>query len=452
MLPRLRPARYAASGTALAALLGGTAAQISAQTIRISPDVVVTDTSFQRRPVEPHLAIHPTNPGHLLGAAITAAVAEDSREMLSKTSCTAFVSRDSGRSWREHKFSVPGCLDPWVTITPAGQGLFTAFASERGELMAYHSPDGVTWEDTPVNLGAGHDHPTSVADGSSPSRASWVYVLSSRTIRAEHGRRAAAIFVSRSRDGGKTFDAPVYVRPSDLRLKAEMPVVLSDGTLVVSYVEASESDGTELVRRRAWVVRSTDGGYTFSIPSFVNEACGPPFRLSMLAVDTSSGPFHHRLYFACNLPGESGVILSHSKQSGEKWSPPVKVHSAPVDTTVRRKAMALAVNSRGAVGIAWTDARNGKPHADCYDVYFAASLDGGASFLPEKRVTQSTSCPESKHNGAIGRIFAPSGGDYVGMVSDATGRFLLLWSDARHGPFQLRSTWIEVNGDVRPPK
>jgi hypothetical protein len=111
--------------------------------------------------------------------------------------------------------------------------------------------------------------------------------------------------------------------------------------------------------------------------------------------------------------------------------------------------MALAVNRDGILGIAWTDGRHAISAADCYDIYFSASLDGGQTFLPEQRVSQATSCPETTANGAIGRIFAPSGGDYIGMITDSTGRFLLLWSDARHGPFQLMTSLLHVNSAGR---
>ena len=42
-----------------------------------------------------------------------------------------------------------------------------------------------------------------------------------------------------------------------------------------------------------------------------------------------------------------------------------------------------------------------------------------------------------------------SGADYFGMVTSSDGRFRLLRSDARNGPFQLWTTWVEVDGEVR---
>lgn len=112
--------------------------------------------------------------------------------------------------------------------------------------------------------------------------------------------------------------------------------------------------------------------------------------------------------------------------------------------------MALTVNHRGVLGVAWTDARHAYEGDDCYDIYFTASLDGGESFLSERRITEATSCPKVEENGAIGRIFAPSGGDYIGMIAESDGRFRLMWSDARNGPFELWTALVDVSGLVSP--
>jgi len=103
------------------------------------------------------------------------------------------------------------------------------------------------------------------------------------------------------------------------------------------------------------------------------------------------------------------------------------------------------------MGIAWVDARHAPVGRTYYDIYFGASLDGGESFLPERRITEATSCPETDANGAIGRIFAQSGGDYVGMTAGPDGRFRLLWSDARDGAFHLRMASVTVQGEVEAP-
>jgi photosystem II stability/assembly factor-like uncharacterized protein len=420
-------------------------------TIRVGESISVSDSLPQRPPVEAFLAINPNDPVHLLGAAMTSTIATDPQEMLSGLVCSSFLSRDDGSTWDIHEFPVTRCFDPWITILPNGHAVFSAFAGRGSALIVFTSQDGgATWADEPDTLGSRHDHPSSAVDRTSTDRQGHLYILSSQLVDGGAEERMRVLFVARSLDSGMTFEVPIHLQPSQLDHYGEIAAVLSDGTLVISYTE-SDSAGSYLSRRRAWVLRSTDGGKTFSDPELVNDACGPPYRLSWLAADLSDGPFQNRIYFACNLAGPNGVVVNHSPTGGGAWSDVVQVHVAPVDSAVQRKAMALAVNKDGVVGIAWVDGRHAPPDEECYDIYFSASLDGGESFLPEQRVTESTSCPDEATNGLIGRIFASSGGDYIGMATDAGGRFRLLWSDARGGSFHLRTNSIAVEGRVGPP-
>jgi hypothetical protein len=101
--------------------------------------------------------------------------------------------------------------------------------------------------------------------------------------------------------------------------------------------------------------------------------------------------------------------------------------------------MAAATSPEGILAIAWRDGRH-RPGTECFDVYVNASLDGGATFLREQRVTSTTSCSDRKLNGTGWS----DGGDYFGLASDANGRFRLLWSDAREGVFRLRTATVEI--------
>jgi hypothetical protein len=174
---------------------------------------------------------------------------------------------------------------------------------------------------------------------------------------------------------------------------------------------------------------------------FVNDACGPSpqqrFSLSALVSDPPGGPFSDRLYFACNRTGGGGILLHYSADGGESWSEPRPVHTVPVDTTVERVLMGAAVNRDGVLGVLWADARGS---AGCTDLYFAASVDGGETFLPEQRVSSAPSCPAIPVGTAVW-----TAGAYFGVATDSTGRFRFLWADARGGLFfQLRSAVADV--------
>lgn len=413
---------------------------LQSQEIRVGEPVVVARAADQRFLAEPILAVHPAHPNHLLGAAMVEADGASFEERVTQQTCASFVSLDAGKNWQRHDFPITRCFDPWVAITPDGDALLSVIGRhptlDEG-LFVFHSPDGGrTWDDTPVSLGRGYDHPTLVVDGVSRERKGWLYVLSWRMTHSDDGKRRAAIVVVRSLDGGKTFAEPAQVVPNNLINLAEMPVVLSDGTLIASFVEAARNVANlrsvdRFDRWRAWVVLSLDGGHAFSMPLFVTDACGPPpsFQLSALAADTSGGPFHDRLYFICGAHGRGPIVLTYSADRGETWSDPIPVPPASADSEPRR-ILGLAVNNKGVLAVARLD-HVGQSGDSCQDLYFAASLDGGRTFLPAQRVS-SAPCATF--------------GDYFGMLTTPDGRFRLLWPEVRGGVSQLRTVIVEVEG------
>jgi hypothetical protein len=425
-----------------------TAGPAMGQAISVTTDSVIFRPAD--RPLgEPHVAIHPRNERHLLGAVIvhdpSANVADSTR---AKVRCATFVSVDDGATWHYHLFDIAACFDPWVAITADGHALFTALGRDpklpqRGDLLiAYHSSDGgQTWDAQPVSLGPGHDHPVTAVDQSDPTRANWLYVVSSLEARADNGVLRFGLSVSRSRNGGRTFDPPVFLRPNNLMVKAETPAVLSDGTLVISYVEPALGDGrTRMLRRRAWLMLSHDGGFDFTRPMFINEACGSAtsaFSLSALAADASTGAFKDRLYFACNQATPSAVVVGASADRGNSWSV-VKDVEERADTVANRKVMAMAVNARGVLGVVWSESGRNPVGPCADDLYFSASVDGGQRFLRPERVSRAQSCADRAANGGAWP------GDYFGLVADQRGRFRLLWSGARNGLLQLHLSTIAV--------
>jgi hypothetical protein len=116
-------------------------ARLPAQSIRVGENVPVA-IGLERRPLfEPHLAIHPGNPNHLLGAAIVSGVGPSRQERLRRNACATFVSLDGGRRWARHDFPVAECFDPWVAITPDGHAVFSALGAhaELSEQVALAS-------------------------------------------------------------------------------------------------------------------------------------------------------------------------------------------------------------------------------------------------------------------------------------------------------------------------
>src|SRR5260221_6372003 len=383
------------------------------QDIRIGRNVRVNAASSVPL-VEPHVSANPSDPAHLVGAAI---VADPALAFGPNQRCAAFASRDGGQTWQWHDFDVTECADPWVAVTPRGHAVIAVLGKyvhardrTRVALLVFHSGDGgATWPDRPAELGFGHDHPTLAADPSSSGRT--VYVVSGKGLK-QGGQQRWGVLVAASRDGGRSFGPPVVTLPSNLNLNAETPAVLSDGALMVSFTDFERNapgtgKGVPLDQPRAWALRSDDGGRTFSVPLFVGEWCAAR-GWSSLTVDASRGSLRDATYFACRVQA-AVIAVSSTRDHGETWGTPVRVQGAETAQVLRRDLPAVAVNAKGIVGLAWVDTRQG-PTGVCHEVRFSASVNGGRAFLTDRKVSDADSCPGEAENGAAFRRW-PRGGD-----------------------------------------
>jgi hypothetical protein len=434
----------------LSLLLAARAA--GAQTIRVAPPTEIAHETEPRRFTEPHLAVHPANPRHLLAAAFHASMSDSIEAVHRSTRCSTFASIDGAATWTRHDFPLVDCFDAQVAITPDGQAVFLAVGifepivpARNLWLVVYHSGDGgVTWDDKPTVIGRGHDHPTVVVDLVSQARKGWIYISSHYEWRDGFGQLSSSVLVARSRDGGRTFDRPVETSPTPLHNSSEMPVVLSDGTVVASFVDLEES-GPPLTNRRAWAIRSSDGATSFSRASLVNDECGPPprFQLSALAVDASNGPYRDRLYFACRRSGGGPVVVTSSTDRGVTWNRPGVAVGPAAPAQEARRVMSIAVSSSGAVGVLIVERKPGAGDR-CLEQLFAASFDGGQTFTAPHQVSHSA-CGESPVDVVAGRMY-PTYGDYYGIVPAPDGGFRIVWPELRGGASVLLTTIVEVAG------
>lgn len=421
----------------LAAAMPLAAQQPIAPRIEVGPNIRVSPETLEWPLTEPYVVAHPKNPKHLLAAAI---LASPKQGAYGDQVCVSFVSEDGGRTWSApHSFGFGICADPWLALREDGAALFVGL--EDGQIHVFRSGDaGHTWSEVPLPAGFGraHDRPTLAVDASNGPYTGSFYLLSILAGRSPTKRNIVRVHLARSRDGGKTFDEPLLVQPSNLNLNTFTPAVLSDGTLLVSFGDFQSNvddfrDKGRLERPRFWVLISEDGGKTLSPPLFVAEGCGGD-----VAADASSGPFHDRIYLVCTRRDLDGVWVLHSADHGERWSEPARVNTSGGDVVRRTKS--LAVNNKGVVAVSWYQRPKG---SQCQHIYFAASLDGGKTFLPEVRVSTAESCPDNPRNGRAAQRW-PFGGDYSGLAASSDGLFHVLWADSRNGIYQLYTAAVKV--------
>lgn len=278
------------------------------------------------------------------------------------------------------------------------------------------------------------------------------------------------------------------------------------------------------MRQPMFIMRSTDGGDTFGPPEkafaigmsggflHLSATLGSVFTLPIVTVDEGEqSRFRDRIYAVWDEvnAGQSNIWLTWSADKGKSWAEKVRLNdnapAVPDGPLDYRQTPVVSVSARGVVGVSWYDRRD-DPARRCWKYYFTASLDGGATWLPNVPVSTAPSCPARATNprvfvqGAGAESSAPvtdietlalqgqftradslaaahrtrversaQGGDelrvsfntgrsvwpghYTGLTADTTGTFHALWAD-RRGPHQhMYTVRIEValGPDSEPP-
>lgn len=200
-----------------------------------------------------------------------------------------------------------------------------------------------------------------------------------------HSGRDGRLLMIRSRDGGRTWSAPVLVADSPWCDYGCALGVLPGGTLVVGYRKTRDYDGRgnfldgdEKARRRyaqTLVTRSLDGGETWGPPQLLN----PPGRPSDLPYDKM-----------INLPDGSMWMHTYidragyrvSRDQGRIWGPLTLITAQECNET------ALARLDDGRIVAAMRGAAAGGEAC-----WVATTDDGGASWSKPAQVTERSECP-----------------------------------------------------------
>lgn len=294
----------------------------------------------------PAVAANPTDPDNVAVAA---------RIDSPKFSCAVFMSFDRGRSWAQTDLDVPAhksisCFAPDVAFDAEGvlHLAFTSFADVPG-----------------------------------------------------HGNVPDAVWVASSRDGGRSFSAPVEVGPQlafHLRLAAAPD---EGGHLYLAWLKGRRTGGYgfTVTGNPILVSSSTDGGDTWSDPVRAND----PGRVRVVAPAIAAAPGGvvdiafldlgdddldylgaHEGRGGPPYPGDFGLVFARSEDGGRTWQETVvDEHLVPAERVMMLfpPAPSLALGNEEEVLIAFHDARHGDP-----DVWVWRSGDGGDTFGEPVRV------------------------------------------------------------------
>jgi hypothetical protein len=286
---------------------------------------------------------------------------------------------------------------------------------------------------------------TEIASGDSVARA------------PAQGSEYVAVF--RSDDAARSFGPPVFLAFDDLGHNPLNPVFLPDGTLLVSWFDHPRfgRSGPEqhVTGSRIFVSRSGDGGRTFEIPHVVGdvERVGFPAVLRMVVDDGRTSSHRGRVYVIWNggTSAHSDLVLTYSDDAGRRWSRPISV--TPSDGS--DVFTAAAVSPNGTLGLVWARHAQDAQTTPCYTLHFTASTDGGSSFARPVRLSEKPSCPNAPENRAIhypaygGRTDTVAstwlhGGHYIGLAAGVDGVFHPVWTDTRDGPYRVYTARVQV--------
>jgi hypothetical protein len=198
-----------------------------------------------------------------------------------------------------------------------------------------------------------------------------------------------------------------------------------------------------------YTASSRDGGATFSMPAPVrdtrlHEGYGDGFVA--IAVDRSDGPHLGRLYaLTYNRSDDPPGLQLQTSHNAVDWTPPTAVPGLRAGATPQA---AIAVSSRGVLGLSWIQAIPGdlvRPwdrawtaREHVWDLYFTASTDGGTTFAAPVPVLKTPSRTDPKMG------FWTYGGDYLSLAASPDGAFHPLWVDTRDSKGEIQTARIEV--------
>ena len=249
------------------------------------------------------------------------------------------------------------------------------------------------------------------------------------------GSESGQILFARSLDKGATWSAPLALSrlwPGE-GFDQAVPAVAPDGTLYVTWVD--------IEAREILVARSDDAGVSFLNPTVDGGPVqtiqifmqGEPDNLvhsisrTDIAVDGDGTVY---IVYAATDPTKpqgdlADVFLVRSTDRGRTWSVPLQIND---DATTNNQWMpCVAVADNGVIGVMFYDRRNDPANLDT-DVYLAQSVDGGSSFLPNRRITN-VSFPPSPDEFDPNVPFIISG-DYNRMMAQGNA-FYMVWADNR---------------------
>lgn len=352
---------------------------------------------------------------------------------------------DGGLSWSSVN-PVWGSImagDPCTAYDSVGNAYFenmlASGSSIIGTKIAKSTNGTVSWSSV-VNANAGNDKNWIAADQTGGPYKGHIYSAMTN---------GSSCNVARSTDYGATFNVVTSLAPHNL--PGAMPCVGANGSVQGGSVYVVTNAGSSFSPIYTFF-RSTDSGATFNQQSqvafanCVGENVGGRNSVQnmrtrpypFISADNSYGPNRGRLYliYASNTPVGCGnkpdIFCRFSSDFGVNWSAEVKVNDDPNSENNNQWHPAMWCDKQtGRLWVQWLDTRN-TPTSDSCEVYATYSDDGGATFIPNVKISNAKFKINCLSCGGAGTPLYL--GDYNG-INSIGGQSMLCWADFRNNNF-----------------
>ncbi len=341
---------------------------------------------------------------------------------------TLQVSNDNGISWETPRLLLPfasGQFDPQIVVDAADRQ--TVYASwlqnnKRDIIVARSMDFGRTWS-------------FSVAE-SSPEDADKP-VLAVRGSNVYVGfNHEGEFFVAASHDAGQTFTR-VRINSeaaSGWSLAGGATVDPAGGIYFGWTTYAREEMPASAVT--VFVSRSADGGRTWNTtlldassapPPCEEQNCETGYLGAQIVLASDAAGALYAVWNAGSADGEAEKIyFSSSTTGGATWS--ARRTISPAAAGVEHCFPAIAAGASGDVRVAWMDARasdGGHPSHALWNTYYRSSTNGGATWSAERQL----SGPARGYNYILPTGFRFPFGDYFSLAIDNQGMTHAVWGE-----------------------
>ena len=356
--------------------------------------------------VEPYLAADPTNPSHLV-----AAFQQDRWNDGGANGEITDVSNNGGKTWSlassQPKFTICAgatsgsssffnrASDPWVSYSADGKTVYQAslafnangpaFGGASSVQVSTSSDGGTTWN-APVAVRVDpsftvlNDKEAVTAD---PLNNSEAYTVWDRLVSPSVNANPTAFtftpafrgptWFSKTTDGGKMWSpSKIIFDPGQNKQTIDNQVVVeptgsAKGTLIDGFVlilnKGGRGNPSEVFQ--VAILRSTDGGATWSAPVIVSPLVDAPVSINGVPVRTgdiipnfTADPATGNLYavwqdVSFSPDGQAKIAFSMSSDAGLHWSAPIRIDQSPGDTPAFTPQ--VHVNSNGTIAVTYYD-------------------------------------------------------------------------------------------------